>query len=50
MMAYISRLNKLKQAIEMLKLKKNALIITERSLVTDKHVFAQMLYDEKRKK
>ena len=34
MMAYISRLNKLKQAIEMLKLKKNDEIITERSLMT----------------
>lgn len=48
MMAYISRLNKLKDAIEMLKLKENAVIITERSLMTDKHVFAQMLYDEKK--
>ena len=48
MMAYISRLNKLKDAIEMLKLKEDAVIITERSLMTDKHVFAQMLYDEKK--
>ena len=48
MMAYISRLNKLKNAIEMLKLQKNSVIITERSLMTDKHVFAKMLYDEKK--
>jgi deoxyadenosine/deoxycytidine kinase len=48
MMAYISRLNKLKEAIDLLKLKENAVIITERSLMTDKYVFAQMLYDEKK--
>ena len=41
MMAYISRLNILKQA-----LKKNYdIIFTERSMYTDKYVFAQMLYD-----
>jgi deoxycitidine kinase/deoxyguanosine kinase len=42
MMAYISRLVKLKEAI-----KKNpgAIIITERSLYTDKLVFAKMLFD-----
>ena len=48
MMAYISRLNKLKDAIEKLRLKENAVIITERSLMTDKYVFAKMLYDEKK--
>lgn len=43
MMAYISRLAILKEAI----LKHpTATIITERSLFTDKHVFAQMLYDD----
>jgi len=42
MMAYISRLALFKNAIE-----KNpeAIIITERSLVTDKMIFAKMLYD-----
>ena len=44
MMAFISRLSKLKEAIE-----KNptAIIITERSLYTDKMVFAEMLYRSK---
>ena len=41
-MAYISRLNKLK---EQLNQTKN--IFTERSLSTDKYVFAKMLYDNK---
>ena len=44
MMAFISRLSKLKEAVE-----KNpgAIIVTERSLYTDKMVFAQMLRDSK---
>jgi deoxyadenosine/deoxycytidine kinase len=42
MMAYISRLALLKDSIEK---NPNAIIITERSLVTDKMVFAKMLYD-----
>ena len=42
MMAYISRLNTLKKA---LKDNHNNIIITERSLSTDKHVFAKMLFD-----
>jgi deoxyadenosine/deoxycytidine kinase len=42
MMAYISRLALLKEAIEN---NPNAIIITERSLVTDKMIFAKMLYD-----
>jgi len=42
MMAFISRLVLLKDAI---KENKNVVIITERSLFTDKSVFAQMLYD-----
>ena len=42
MMAYISRLALLKEAI---KNNPGAIIITERSLVTDKMVFAKMLYD-----
>ncbi len=42
MMAYISRLALLKEAVEK---NPNAIIITERSLVTDKMIFAKMLYD-----
>lgn len=46
-MAYISRLNKLKMKMEELNMtNQNNIIITERSLSTDKHVFAQMLYDD----
>jgi len=43
MMAFISRLNVLKNAIK--NIKENTIFITERSLFTDKMVFAQMLYD-----
>ena len=44
MMAYISRLTPLRKA-----LKQNyKIIITERSIYTDKMVFAKMLYDEKK--
>lgn len=42
-LAFISRLSILKKACET---NKNAIIITERSLFTDKLVFAKMLYDE----
>ena len=42
MMAYISRLNLLRKTI---KNNPNKIIITERSLFTDKYVFAKMLYD-----
>jgi len=42
MMAYISRLALLKEAVEK---NPNAIIITERSLLTDKMIFAKMLYD-----
>lgn len=41
-MAYISRLSLLKEARDKYP---NHIIVTERSLNTDKHVFAQMLYD-----
>ena len=41
-MAYISRLSLLKEARDN---NPDAIIISERSLHTDKHVFAQMLYD-----
>lgn len=42
MMAYITRLQKLRKALRTPKVK---LIITERCLLTDAHVFAKMLYD-----
>ena len=45
MMAYISRLQRLQQACENAKGTYD-LIICERSLDTDKHVFCKMLYDE----
>jgi deoxyadenosine/deoxycytidine kinase len=44
MMAYISRLKKLRDALRNPNTK---IIITERCLVTDAHVFAKMLYDSK---
>lgn len=43
MMAYISRLKLLKDAINN---KKYKIIITERSVLTDRNVFAKMLYDD----
>jgi deoxyadenosine/deoxycytidine kinase len=47
MMAYISRLKLLRQVInELKKQEKKYIIITERSLHTDKYVFAKMLYDQ----
>ena len=42
MMAYISRLSLLKETTEKYP---NSIIITERCLDTDRHVFAKMLYD-----
>jgi len=45
MMAYISRLALLRKTME---LNPTATIITERSLYTDKYVFAKMLYDMKK--
>ena len=42
MMAYISRLTLLREAIK----KNPKVIITERSIFTDKNVFASMLYDD----
>ena len=44
MMAYISRIANLKKAIEN---NPNTILIIERSVYTDKHVFAKMLYDNK---
>lgn len=47
MMAYVSRLSNLKKKMEELKsMETNSVIITERSIYTDKCVFAQMLHDE----
>ncbi len=55
MMAYVSRLKILKDVIDMIKNEriinnnsemKKYIIITERSLFTDKYVFAKMLYDQ----
>jgi len=45
MMAYISRLTALRSAI---KEHPNAIIVTERSVLTDRNVFAKMLYDNKK--
>ena len=45
MMAYISRIALLKETI---KQNPDAIIITDRSVHTDKHVFAQMLFDDKK--
>lgn len=45
MMAYISRLNVLRQALKGLQPGMKYTIITERSLNTDRYVFAKMLYE-----
>jgi len=45
MMAYVSRLNMLKQALKNMDPSKKYIIITERSLNTDRYVFAKMLYE-----
>ena len=50
MMAYISRINQLMETIENMKEKKeNCIIITERSVYTDKNVFAMLHDDDKLK-
>ena len=43
MMAYISRIHQIK---EVLKKNKDVIIISERSVFTDKQIFAKMLYDD----
>lgn len=51
MMAYVSRLKVLRDTLKTIKndsYNKNIVIITERSLYTDKMVFAKMLYDSKK--
>lgn len=45
MMAYISRLSILKKIVEDNK-DKNIIIITERTLYTDRYIFAKMLFDQ----
>lgn len=45
MMAYISRIARLRDAFRN---NKDSIIITERSVLTDKNVFAKMLYDDKK--
>jgi deoxyadenosine/deoxycytidine kinase len=47
MMAYVSRIKVLRDTLKNLN-NKNVVIITERSLYTDKLVFAKMLYDSKK--
>ena len=51
MMAYVSRIKVLRDTLKTIKTDiedKNIIIITERSLYTDKMVFAKMLYDSKK--
>jgi deoxyadenosine/deoxycytidine kinase len=48
MMAYVSRLNVLRQALQGLDSSKKYIIITERSLDTDRFVFAKMLYETRK--
>ena len=51
MMAYVSRLKVLRDTLKTIKntsIDKKIIIITERSLYTDKMVFAKMLYDSKK--
>ena len=51
MMAYVSRIKVLRDTLKTIKTDiedKNIIIITERSLYTDKMVFAKMLYDTKK--
>lgn len=46
MMAFISRLKILRDTINTLQVNKEYIIITERSLYTDKYIFAKMLFDD----
>lgn len=48
MMAYISRISKLKKLVKEYNNKPDTIIICERCVLTDKHVFAKMLYDDKK--
>ena len=48
MMAYVSRIKVLRDTLKNIKNNSNIIIITERSLYTDKMVFAKMLYDSKK--
>ena len=44
--SYISRLVSIKKAVESVGTDENCIIICERSVHTDRHVFAKMLYDD----
>jgi deoxyadenosine/deoxycytidine kinase len=46
MMAYISRLSILRHAVKNLPATADTIVISERSLYTDKFIFAKMLYDQ----
>jgi deoxyguanosine kinase len=48
MMAYISRISKLKKLVKENINNPNSVIICERCVLTDKNVFAKMLYDDKK--
>jgi deoxyadenosine/deoxycytidine kinase len=47
MMAYISRLSRLKSVIKRVR-KEVTVIVTERSVFTDYEIFAKMLHDDKK--
>lgn len=47
MMAYITRIHQIKNELKAIQPNKNYIIITERSVHTDKNVFAKMLYTNK---
>jgi len=46
MMAYISRLASMREIVRSIPDRENVVLISERCLHTDKHVFAKMLYDQ----
>jgi len=48
MLAYLAYISRVAQLKETLRKNTNAIVITERSVHTDKHVFAKMLYDDKK--
>lgn len=48
MMAYISRISKLKKLVKKYSSNPNTVIICERCVLTDRNVFAKMLYDNKK--
>jgi deoxyadenosine/deoxycytidine kinase len=48
MMAYISRISKLKKLVKEVEKNPKSIIICERCVLTDRNVFAKMLYDDKK--